>query len=114
MKVDIEGADLQTLHSITPATALAYVSLELNSAGWILERLLDEILCLQVRERRHPLARAPNIRSPDRLAALRNARDQNRISRQAETWTKPRRIAAKVERHGVNGEIIYSLKKHRS
>ena len=41
MKVDIEGADLQTLHSITPATAPAYVSLELNCADPILERLIE-------------------------------------------------------------------------
>ena len=41
MKVDIEGADLQTLHSITPATAPAYVSLELNCIDPILERLIE-------------------------------------------------------------------------
>jgi FkbM family methyltransferase len=41
MKVDIEGADLQTLHSITPETAPAYVSLELNCADPILERLIE-------------------------------------------------------------------------
>jgi FkbM family methyltransferase len=41
MKVDIEGADLQALHSITPATAPVYVSLELNYADPILERLID-------------------------------------------------------------------------
>jgi FkbM family methyltransferase len=41
MKVDIEGADLQTLHSITPATAPAYISLELSSADPILERLIE-------------------------------------------------------------------------
>jgi FkbM family methyltransferase len=41
MKVDIEGADLQALLSITPATASAYVSLELNCADPILERLIE-------------------------------------------------------------------------
>jgi hypothetical protein len=41
MKVDIEGADLQALHSITPATAPSYVSLELNCADPILERLIE-------------------------------------------------------------------------
>ncbi len=41
MKVDIEGADIQTLHSITPATAPAYVSLELNCTDPILERLIE-------------------------------------------------------------------------
>ena len=41
MKVDIEGADLQALHSITPAIAPAYVSLELNCADPILERLVE-------------------------------------------------------------------------
>jgi hypothetical protein len=41
MKVDIEGADLQTLHSITPAIAPAYVSLELNLVDPILERLIE-------------------------------------------------------------------------
>lgn len=41
MKVDIEGADLQTLHSITPATAPAYVSLELDCTDAILERLIE-------------------------------------------------------------------------
>ena len=41
MKVDTEGADLQTLHSITHATAPAYVSLELNSVDPILERLIE-------------------------------------------------------------------------
>ena len=41
MKVDIEGADLQTLQSITPATAPAYVSLELNCVDPILERLIE-------------------------------------------------------------------------
>jgi FkbM family methyltransferase len=41
MKVDIEGADLQTLDSITPATAPAYVSLEVNCADPILERLIE-------------------------------------------------------------------------
>ena len=41
MKVDIEGADLQTLHSITPATAPAYVSLEVNCFDPILERLIE-------------------------------------------------------------------------
>ncbi len=41
MKVDIEGADLQTLHSITPATAPVYVSLELNCVDPIVERLIE-------------------------------------------------------------------------
>lgn len=41
MKVDIEGADFQTLHSLTPATAPAYVSLELNYADPIVERLIE-------------------------------------------------------------------------
>jgi len=41
MKVDIEGADLQALHSLTTATAPAYVSLELNCADPILERLIE-------------------------------------------------------------------------
>jgi len=41
MKVDIEGADLQALHSITPATAPAYVSLELDCVDPILERLIE-------------------------------------------------------------------------
>ena len=40
MKVDIEGADLETLHSITPATAPAYISLELNCTDPTLERLI--------------------------------------------------------------------------
>jgi FkbM family methyltransferase len=40
MKVDIEGADLQALHSITPATAPPYVSLEVNCFDPILERLI--------------------------------------------------------------------------
>jgi FkbM family methyltransferase len=41
MKVDIEGADFQALQSITPATAPAYVSLEVNCADPILERLIE-------------------------------------------------------------------------
>jgi FkbM family methyltransferase len=41
MKVDIEGADIQTLHSMTPATAPAYISLELNCADPTLEILID-------------------------------------------------------------------------
>jgi FkbM family methyltransferase len=41
MKVDIEGADFQALHSLTPATAPAYVSLELNCADPIVERLIE-------------------------------------------------------------------------
>jgi FkbM family methyltransferase len=41
MKVDIEGADLQALDSITAATAPPYVSLELNCADPILERLIE-------------------------------------------------------------------------
>jgi FkbM family methyltransferase len=41
MKVDIEGADFQTLHSLTAAIAPAYVSLELNYADPIVERLIE-------------------------------------------------------------------------
>lgn len=41
MKVDIEGADLQTLYPLTPETAPAYVSLELNDVDSILERLVE-------------------------------------------------------------------------
>ena len=41
MKVDIQGSDFQTLHSITAATAPAYVSLELNYADPIVERLIE-------------------------------------------------------------------------
>jgi FkbM family methyltransferase len=41
MKVDIQGSDIQTLHSITAATAPAYVSLELNYADPIVERLIE-------------------------------------------------------------------------
>lgn len=41
MKVDIEGADIQTLHSLTPGIAPAYVSLELNCRDPILEKLID-------------------------------------------------------------------------
>lgn len=41
MKIDIEGADLQALYSITPASAPPYASLELNCADPILERLID-------------------------------------------------------------------------
>jgi FkbM family methyltransferase len=45
MKVDIEGADFQALSSITSETAPAYVSLELNCADPILERLIDLGYC---------------------------------------------------------------------
>jgi hypothetical protein len=41
MKVDIEGADVEALHSVTPATAPPYVSLELNHADPLLERLIE-------------------------------------------------------------------------
>jgi FkbM family methyltransferase len=41
MKVDIQGSDFQTLHSITVATAPNYVSLELNYADPIVERLIE-------------------------------------------------------------------------
>jgi hypothetical protein len=41
MKVDIEGADVQTLHSLTASNVPAYVSLELNYADPILERLIE-------------------------------------------------------------------------
>ncbi|MBZ5618088.1 MAG: FkbM family methyltransferase [Acidobacteriia bacterium] len=41
MKVDIEGSDLQTLQSLTPATAPAYVSLELNFADPTIETLIE-------------------------------------------------------------------------
>jgi len=41
MKVDIEGADFQTLYSLTPAIAPDYVSLELNYADPIVERLIE-------------------------------------------------------------------------
>jgi FkbM family methyltransferase len=41
MKVDIEGADFQTLHSLTGGIAPAYVSLELNYADPIVERLIE-------------------------------------------------------------------------
>jgi FkbM family methyltransferase len=41
MKVDIEGADFQTLHSLTASIAPAYVSLELNYADPIVERLIE-------------------------------------------------------------------------
>jgi len=41
MKVDIEGADLQTLHSLTAASAPVYVSLELNYADPTVERLIE-------------------------------------------------------------------------
>ena len=41
MKVDIEGADFQALCSITPSTAPAYISLELNCHEPIIERLIE-------------------------------------------------------------------------
>jgi FkbM family methyltransferase len=41
MKVDIEGADFQALHSLTSAAAPAYVSVELNCGDPILERLIE-------------------------------------------------------------------------
>ena len=41
MKVDIEGADLQTLHSLTPDSCPAYLSLELNPDDPIVERLIE-------------------------------------------------------------------------
>ena len=41
MKVDIEGSDIQALESVTPATAPAYVSVELNQDDLILETLID-------------------------------------------------------------------------
>jgi FkbM family methyltransferase len=41
MKVDIEGTDLQALHSITPATAPTYISLELNCDDPIVESLIE-------------------------------------------------------------------------
>lgn len=41
MKVDIEGADLQALASLTPDTAPVYVSLELSYRDPILEKLID-------------------------------------------------------------------------
>ena len=41
MKVDIEGADLQALQSLTPATAPTYVSLEMNNPEHILESLIE-------------------------------------------------------------------------
>ena len=41
MKVDIEGADIQALQSITSANAPDYVSLELNCVDPILEKLVD-------------------------------------------------------------------------
>jgi FkbM family methyltransferase len=41
MKVDIEGADIEALHSLTPATAPAYVSLELNTTDPIIEALIE-------------------------------------------------------------------------
>lgn len=40
MKVDIEGADIQTLHSLTPKQAPKYVSLELNYRDPFLEKLI--------------------------------------------------------------------------
>jgi len=41
MKVDIEGADLQALATLTAATAPTYISLELNGADPILETLVE-------------------------------------------------------------------------
>jgi FkbM family methyltransferase len=41
MKVDIEGADLQALDSLTPATAPSYVSLELNCVDPFVERMIE-------------------------------------------------------------------------
>ena len=41
MKVDIEGADLQALATLTAATAPTYISLELNCADPIVERLIE-------------------------------------------------------------------------
>jgi hypothetical protein len=41
IKVDIEGADFQTLHSLTAATAFSYVSLELNCVDPLVERLIE-------------------------------------------------------------------------
>src|SRR5579862_6352464 len=41
MKVDIEGADIETLAPLTPSTAPAYVSLELNCTDPIVERLIE-------------------------------------------------------------------------
>jgi FkbM family methyltransferase len=41
MKVDIEGADFQTLHSISADIAPAYISLELNYSDPILEKLIE-------------------------------------------------------------------------
>lgn len=40
MKVDIEGADIQALASLSPSNCPAYVSLELNSTDAIVERLI--------------------------------------------------------------------------
>lgn len=40
MKVDIEGADIQTLNSLTPTQAPKYVSLELNYRDPFLEKLV--------------------------------------------------------------------------
>ena len=41
IKVDIEGADLQALTSLTPDTAPAYVSVELSYGDPILEKLIE-------------------------------------------------------------------------
>jgi FkbM family methyltransferase len=41
MKVDIEGADLQALATLTATTAPTYISLELNCADPIVERLIE-------------------------------------------------------------------------
>jgi FkbM family methyltransferase len=41
MKVDIEGADLQALHTLNPSNAPPYVSLELSYADPIVERLIE-------------------------------------------------------------------------
>ena len=41
IKVDIEGADLQALATLTAATAPTYISLELNCADPIVERLIE-------------------------------------------------------------------------
>lgn len=41
MKVDIEGADFQALHTLAPATAPEYVSLELSHTDPTLEKLIE-------------------------------------------------------------------------
>ena len=41
MKIDTEGADLQTLATLTSASAPAYISVELNCVDPILERLME-------------------------------------------------------------------------